>query len=69
MISPCLWFIRCCFVFAYLFVDLLKEDKKRKKRVGVKEGAKKAVVKGEKGKKEKKVYELPGQKHDPPPEV
>ncbi|CAL4930116.1 unnamed protein product [Urochloa decumbens] len=46
----------------------LKEDKKRKKRVGVKEGAKKTVGKGEKAKKEKKVYDLPGQKHDPPAE-
>ncbi|PAN50596.1 hypothetical protein PAHAL_9G531000 [Panicum hallii] len=46
----------------------LKENKKRKKRVGVKEGAKMSVVKGEKVKKERKVYELPGQKHDPPTE-
>ncbi|RLN39078.1 ABC transporter F family member 4 [Panicum miliaceum] len=44
----------------------LKENKKRKKRVGVKEGAKMTIVKGEKVKKERKVYELPGQKHDPP---
>jgi len=36
--------------------------------VGVKEGANMSVVKGEKVKKEKKVYELPGQKHDPPTE-
>jgi hypothetical protein len=27
------------------------------------------VVKGEKVKREKKVYDLPGQKHDPPAEV
>ncbi|CAN6307280.1 unnamed protein product [Urochloa humidicola] len=46
----------------------LKVDKKRKKRVGVKEGAKMTPVKGEKAKKEKKVYDLPGQKHDPPAE-
>jgi len=46
----------------------LKENKKRKKRVGVKEGANMSVVKGEKVKKERKVYELPGQKHDPPTE-
>lgn len=48
----------------------LKEDKKRKKRVGVKEEAKLAlaIVKGEKVKKERKVYGLPGQKHDPPEE-
>ncbi|CAL4913558.1 unnamed protein product [Urochloa decumbens] len=46
----------------------LKGDKKRKKRVGVKEGAKVTVVKGEKAKKEKKVYDMPGQKHDPPAE-
>ncbi|PUZ41911.1 hypothetical protein GQ55_9G541400 [Panicum hallii var. hallii] len=46
----------------------LKENKKRKKRVGVKEGAKMSDVKGEKVKKERKVYELPGQKHDPPTE-
>ena len=37
--------------------------------MGVKEGANMSVVKGEKVKKEKKVYELPGQKHDPPTEV
>ncbi|CAN6290028.1 unnamed protein product [Urochloa humidicola] len=46
----------------------LKGDKKRKKRVGVKEGAKMTVVKGERAKKEKKVYDLPGQKSDPPDE-
>ncbi|KAG2542089.1 hypothetical protein PVAP13_9NG568800 [Panicum virgatum] len=46
----------------------LKENKKRKKRVGVKEGANMSIVKGAKVKKERKVYELPGQKHDPPTE-
>ncbi|OEL32222.1 hypothetical protein BAE44_0006759 [Dichanthelium oligosanthes] len=46
----------------------LREDKKRKKRVSVKEGAKMSIVKDEKVKREKKVYELPGQKHDPPAE-
>jgi len=46
----------------------VKENKKRKKRVGVKEGANMSIVKGEKVKKERKVYELPGQKHDPPTE-
>lgn len=46
----------------------LKEDKKRKKRAGVKEGARMIVVKGEKAKRERKVYDLPGQKHDPPTE-
>ena len=43
-------------------VDLLKEEKKIKKEGGIKEDVKKV-------KKERKVYELPGQKHDPPPEV
>lgn len=52
-----------------LSCELVKEDKKRKKRVGAKEEAKMAMVKGEKVKKERKVYELPGQKHDPPTEV
>ncbi|EER95169.1 uncharacterized protein LOC8054337 [Sorghum bicolor] len=46
----------------------LKEVKKRKKRVGAKEEANMAIVKAEKVKKERKVYELPGQKHDPPAE-
>jgi ribosome assembly protein YihI (activator of Der GTPase) len=36
----------------------VQENKKRKKRVGVKEGAKMSVVKGEKVKKERKVYEF-----------
>lgn len=58
-----------CAVLLLISLLTVKEDKKRKKRVGAKEGAKMAVVKGEKGKREKKVYEFPGQKHDPPPEV
>jgi len=47
----------------------VKEVKKRKKRVGVKEEPNMAIVKAERVKKERKVYELPGQKHDPPAEV
>ena len=46
----------------------VKEDKKMKKKAGSKEG-KMVTVKEEKAKKERKVYELPGQKHDPPAEV
>ncbi|KAJ1283100.1 hypothetical protein BS78_03G102700 [Paspalum vaginatum] len=48
-------------------MGLVKEDKKMKKRAGAKEG-KIVTVKEEKVKKERKVYELPGQKHDPPAE-
>jgi hypothetical protein len=43
-------------------VDPLKENKKIKKEGDIKQD-------GNKVKKERKVYELPGQKHDPPPEV
>lgn len=55
------------------FLDSLKEEKKIKKEVGIKKDEKKAAGVKKEGaagvKKERKVYELPGQKHDPPPEV
>ena len=59
------------FIVLNYFLDSLKEEKKIKKEVGIKKDEKKAA--GVEGaivvKKERKLYELPGQKHDPPPEV
>ena len=59
------------FIVLNYFLDSLKEEKKIKKEVGIKKDEKTAA--GGEGaivvKKERKLYELPGQKHDPPPEV
>uniref|UniRef100_A0A453IHV4 Uncharacterized protein n=1 Tax=Aegilops tauschii subsp. strangulata TaxID=200361 RepID=A0A453IHV4_AEGTS len=60
------------FIVLNYFLDSLKEEKKIKKEVGIKKDEKKAAGVKKEGaagvKKERKVYELPGQKHDPPPE-
>jgi hypothetical protein len=49
-------------------VRLVNDEQKTKKSVIVKAG-KTGPAKEDKAKKERKVYDLPGQKHDPPVEV
>jgi hypothetical protein len=51
-----------------LFVHLVNDEKKMKKSVIVK-AEKTGTGKEDKVQKERNVYDLPGQKHDPPAEV